>query len=46
MSENPELIFYGQHSGVVGLSKNELSKTMSDLEVSSCGYDKVKLHLV
>ncbi|KAH1113335.1 hypothetical protein J1N35_006713 [Gossypium stocksii] len=40
-SENPELIFYGRHSGVVGLSKNKLYKTMSDLEVSSCGYDKV-----
>ncbi|KAL4379447.1 hypothetical protein GQ457_02G013700 [Hibiscus cannabinus] len=40
-SENPELIFYGRHSGVVGLSKNELYKTMSDLEVSSSGYDKV-----
>ncbi|TYI41038.1 hypothetical protein ES332_A02G206200v1 [Gossypium tomentosum] len=41
MSENPELIFYGRHSGVVGLSKNKLYKTVSDLEVSSCGYDKV-----
>ncbi|KAK5843785.1 rRNA (cytosine-C(5))-methyltransferase NOP2C [Gossypium arboreum] len=41
MSENPELIFYGRHSGVVGLSKNKLYKTMSDLEVSSCSYDKV-----
>ncbi|MBA0851052.1 hypothetical protein Goshw_012202, partial [Gossypium schwendimanii] len=40
-SENPELIFYGRHSGVVGLSKNKLYKTMSDLEVLSCGYDKV-----
>ncbi|GMI68200.1 tRNA methyltransferase 4g [Hibiscus trionum] len=40
-SENPELIFYGRHSGVVGLSKNELYKTMSDLEVSCSGYDKV-----
>ncbi|KAB2036543.1 hypothetical protein ES319_D03G008700v1 [Gossypium barbadense] len=40
-SENPELIFYGRHSGVVGLSKNKLYETMSDLEVSSCGYDKV-----
>lgn len=45
-SENPELIFYGRHSGVVGLSKNKLYKTMSDLKVSSCGYDKVKLYLV
>lgn len=46
MSENPELIFYGRHSGVVGLSKNELYKTINDVEVSRCGYDKVKLHLV
>ena len=42
MSENPDLIFYGRHSGVVGLSKIELYKTVSDLEVSSYGYDKVK----
>ncbi|XWS33872.1 hypothetical protein CRYUN_Cryun22dG0120200 [Craigia yunnanensis] len=41
VSENPELIFYGRLSGVVGLSQNELYKTMSDLEVLSCGYDKV-----
>ncbi|OMO55819.1 Bacterial Fmu (Sun)/eukaryotic nucleolar NOL1/Nop2p [Corchorus capsularis] len=41
VSENPELIFYGRHAGVVGISKNELYKTMSDLEASSCGYDKV-----
>ncbi|XVF59785.1 hypothetical protein PTKIN_Ptkin07bG0304000 [Pterospermum kingtungense] len=41
VSENPELIFYGRHSGVVGLSKNELYKTINDLQVSRCGYDKV-----
>ncbi|XP_022741629.1 uncharacterized protein LOC111293137 [Durio zibethinus] len=41
VSENPELIFYGRHSGVVGLCTNELYKIVSDLEVSSCGYDKV-----
>ncbi|KAE8715932.1 putative methyltransferase NSUN5-like isoform X2 [Hibiscus syriacus] len=40
-SENPELIFYGRHSGVIGLGKNELYITMTDLEVSYSGYDKV-----
>lgn len=41
---NPELIFYGRDSGVVGLSKSELYQTMSSSEILSCGYDKVKLH--
>ncbi|XWS66767.1 hypothetical protein CRYUN_Cryun05aG0228800 [Craigia yunnanensis] len=43
VSENPELIFYGRHSGIVGLSKIELYKTVSDLEVLSYGYNKLKL---
>ncbi|KAJ4714188.1 S-adenosyl-L-methionine-dependent methyltransferase superfamily protein [Melia azedarach] len=40
-SECPELIFYGCHSGVVGLSRNELYRSTCDSEVSSSGYDKV-----
>ncbi|KAF3440309.1 hypothetical protein FNV43_RR18593 [Rhamnella rubrinervis] len=39
--QHPELIFYGRHSGVVGLSKDELYQTVSDGEFLSCGYDKV-----
>jgi len=37
----PELIFYGRHSGVVGLSKTELFETASTLDISQYGYDKV-----
>ncbi|KAE9614592.1 putative 16S rRNA (cytosine(967)-C(5))-methyltransferase [Lupinus albus] len=37
----PELIYYGRHSGVVGLTKAELFKTASDNEIASLGYDKV-----
>ncbi|XP_019446890.1 PREDICTED: multisite-specific tRNA:(cytosine-C(5))-methyltransferase trm4b isoform X2 [Lupinus angustifolius] len=37
----PELIYYGRHSGVVGLPKGELFKTASDDEIASLGYDKV-----
>ncbi|CAL0313114.1 unnamed protein product [Lupinus luteus] len=37
----PELIYYGRHSGVVGLPKGELFKTASDIEIASLGYDKV-----
>ncbi|KAL5557543.1 hypothetical protein UlMin_039779 [Ulmus minor] len=40
-SQQPELIFYGKRSGVVGLSKDELYQTVSDGEMLSCGYDKV-----
>ncbi|GAV71816.1 LOW QUALITY PROTEIN: Nol1_Nop2_Fmu domain-containing protein/OPT domain-containing protein [Cephalotus follicularis] len=40
-SDHPELIFYGRHSGVVGLRKGELYRTLCDSEVSTCGYDKV-----
>ncbi|KAF4347814.1 hypothetical protein G4B88_012927 [Cannabis sativa] len=39
--QEPELLFYGKHAGVVGLSKDELFKTVSDSELLSCGYDKV-----
>ncbi|XP_057420311.1 multisite-specific tRNA:(cytosine-C(5))-methyltransferase trm4b [Lotus japonicus] len=40
-SQPPELIYYGQHSGVIGLTKGELYKTVSDNEIASHGYDKV-----
>ena len=40
-SQQPELIFYGKRSGVVGLSKDELYQTVSDVEMLSCGYEKV-----
>lgn len=39
--QDPELIFYGQHSGVIGLSRMELYKIASDREVLKSGYDKV-----
>ncbi|KAM1261596.1 hypothetical protein ACFX13_027556 [Malus domestica] len=37
----PELIYYGCHSGVAGLTKSELYQTFRDREYLSCGYDKV-----
>ncbi|KAK3413789.1 hypothetical protein EUGRSUZ_I02337 [Eucalyptus grandis] len=37
----PEIIFYGKHSGVVGLIKDDLYRTVSDNELLNCGYDKV-----
>ena len=40
-SQPPELIYYGQHSGVVGLTKGELYRTLSDNEIANHGYDKV-----
>ncbi|KAL1370554.1 uncharacterized protein [Arachis hypogaea] len=40
-SQPPELIYYGRHSGVIGLAKGELYKTVSDVEMGSHGYDKV-----
>ncbi|KAL8506391.1 hypothetical protein ACS0TY_017320 [Phlomoides rotata] len=39
--QEPELIFYGRHSGVVGLSKRDLFRNINDLELSEFGYDKV-----
>uniref|UniRef100_A0A5B7CB73 SAM-dependent MTase RsmB/NOP-type domain-containing protein n=1 Tax=Davidia involucrata TaxID=16924 RepID=A0A5B7CB73_DAVIN len=39
--QNPELIFYGRHSGVVGLSRSELYQTVLGSEVLHRGYDKV-----
>lgn len=38
---DPELIFYGRNSGVVGLNKSELYQTLHCSEVLHCGYDKV-----
>ncbi|KAL9241425.1 hypothetical protein vseg_015540 [Gypsophila vaccaria] len=38
---DPELIYYGQHSGVIGCTKDDLYHTYSDYELSKCGYDKV-----
>lgn len=40
--QDPELIFYGLHSRVVGLSKRELYHNANGSEVSHSGYDKVK----
>ncbi|XP_009614511.1 rRNA (cytosine-C(5))-methyltransferase NOP2C isoform X1 [Nicotiana tomentosiformis] len=40
-TQEPELIFYGRYSGVVGLTKNELYKKMPTTEVLQLGYDKV-----
>ncbi|XP_048334897.2 uncharacterized protein LOC107424447 isoform X1 [Ziziphus jujuba] len=39
--QQPELIFYGKHSGIVGLSKDELYQTHSDGDFLSSGYDKI-----
>lgn len=39
--QEPELIFYGQHSGVVGSSKRDLFRNVNDLDLSQFGYDKV-----
>lgn len=41
-TQHPELIYYGCHSGVVGLKKSELYRAFCDSEFLSCGYDKVK----
>ncbi|KAK9713230.1 hypothetical protein RND81_06G013200 [Saponaria officinalis] len=40
-NSDPELIFYGQHSGVIGCTRDDLYQTYSDYELSKCGYDKV-----
>jgi hypothetical protein len=44
-TQHPELIFYGRHSGVVGLYRSELYNTVCDSEISSQGYDKVNSSL-
>lgn len=40
-NESPELIYYGRHSGVIGLSKSKLYEAISDTEASCSGYDRV-----
>ncbi|XP_026405646.1 uncharacterized protein LOC113300726 [Papaver somniferum] len=40
-SHEPELIFYGRQSGVVGLSKREILQAASGNDLSDTGYDKV-----
>ncbi|KAK0591286.1 hypothetical protein LWI29_037963 [Acer saccharum] len=40
-SKHPELIYYGHHSGVIGLSRSELYQSVCNGEVSNSGYDKV-----
>lgn len=37
----PELIFYGQHSGVIGCTRDELFQIANDDELCTRGYDKV-----
>ncbi|KAI3767862.1 hypothetical protein L2E82_18291 [Cichorium intybus] len=39
--QDPELIYYGRCSGVVGLSKTELFQAVSSNEILQYGYDKV-----
>nr|CAD1832093.1 unnamed protein product [Ananas comosus var. bracteatus] len=41
VTSDPELIFYGRHSGVVGLCRNQLFRLVDDNEPSTSGYDKV-----
>ncbi|XP_010275079.1 PREDICTED: uncharacterized protein LOC104610247 isoform X2 [Nelumbo nucifera] len=40
-TREPEMIFYGKHSGVVGLTKSELFQTACGSEALDSGYDKV-----
>lgn len=40
-TSEPELIFYGKHSGVVGLCRNELFNAVDDIDPSNSGYDRV-----
>ncbi|XP_047317206.1 uncharacterized protein LOC124920696 [Impatiens glandulifera] len=40
-TENPELMFYGQHSGIVGLTENQLYQAVDDDDLMFYGYDKV-----
>ncbi|XP_073298655.1 uncharacterized protein [Primulina huaijiensis] len=42
-TQDPELIFYGSNSGVVGLRKSEVFRSVDDLEILQFGYDKLKL---
>ncbi|KFK28278.1 hypothetical protein AALP_AA8G495700 [Arabis alpina] len=40
-SGHPEIIFYGQSSGVIGLNKKELYRSLHLNDYAYCGYDKV-----
>lgn len=42
----PELIFYGLHSGVVGLSKSNLYDIANDSGLSNYCYDKVNFIVI
>lgn len=44
VTSDPELIFYGRHSGVVGLCRNQLFRRVDDNEPSTSGYDKVSCY--
>ncbi|KAG7539551.1 S-adenosyl-L-methionine-dependent methyltransferase [Arabidopsis suecica] len=37
----PEIIFYGQGSGVIGLKKKQLYRSLDQDDYAYCGYDKV-----
>ncbi|KAL7143666.1 hypothetical protein ABFS83_08G207300 [Erythranthe nasuta] len=39
--KDPELIFYGRHSGVVGLSKDDVYRHFEVVNILQFGYDKV-----
>ncbi|CAK9156997.1 unnamed protein product [Ilex paraguariensis] len=39
--QDPELIYYGRRSGVIGISRHELYQTVDSNELLHCGYDKV-----
>ncbi|KAL0692140.1 hypothetical protein Bca4012_059320 [Brassica carinata] len=38
---HPEIIFYGQNSGVIGIKKKELFRSLDQNDFANCGYDKV-----
>ncbi|KAI8536992.1 hypothetical protein RHMOL_Rhmol10G0300100 [Rhododendron molle] len=40
-TQDPELIYYGKNSGVVGLTRSEIYQTFRGNDVLHCGYDKV-----
>lgn len=43
--QEPELIFYGRHAGVVGLTKHDVYRKVNDHEISQFGYDKVNRNI-
>lgn len=43
LNGQPQIIFYGQSSGVIGLKKTELYRSLDQNDYAYCGYDKVKL---